>query len=122
MPEPLWKPSKLDREMARYQRTLVRRAAKRARDHAEAQAWRVLSLQVEARDSGRCRVCQREAPRMTGAPDQWGQAHHIVYRSAGGPDALSNLVWVCNACSEQEHRHMMAISGTADALVVRRLR
>ena len=31
------------------------------------------------------------------------QAHHRIFRSAGGDDDDSNLVWLCGACHDERH-------------------
>ena len=116
MPEPLQKPSKVDRLYRKYASRMDRKRARVAREREAEAEWRVLSMRVEARDGGLCRVCGCEAPRKKGDPRFWGQAHHIVYRSAGGPDELWNLVWICNMDSEREHHHTLRITGTADDL------
>lgn len=114
----LAKPSRLDRDVAKWVRSATTAREKRDRKRAEAQAWRVLSLLVETRDKGFCRVCGcKTTPFGAGDPRLWGAAHHI---SAGGADDISNLVWLCMACHDAEHRHELIITGTADALVIRR--
>lgn len=117
----LTKPTALARQVQRYERQQERKAAKVAREKAEAQAWRVLSLKVYARDKGLCRVCGvQTTPAGKGHPAQWGAVHHIVYRSAGGGDAMSNLILLCFRCHDLEHQHTITIRGTADALEVLR--
>ena len=41
--------------------------------------------QVYERDNGRCVICG----------DRNVQAHHVIYRSEGGPHTVENLVLVC---------------------------
>lgn len=103
---------------------LARQAKKKAKDAVDrqvAKAWSELSAQVRTRDKGCCRVChKRTIPAGDGNPEDFGQAHHIIYRSAGGPDELWNLVWLCNFCHDAEHvRRTIDISGTASKLVVK---
>lgn len=51
--------------------------------------------QLEARSAdGRCEICQRSKGR---------HAHHRLMRSHGGPDELTNLLWLCWACHRQVH-------------------
>lgn len=117
----LTKPTALARKVQRYERQVARKAAKAAKEKAEAQAWRVLCLKVYARDKGQCRVCGvQTAPAGKGHPAHWGATHHIVYRSAGGSDEMSNLIHLCASCHEGEHSHTITIRGTADALEVLR--
>jgi 5-methylcytosine-specific restriction endonuclease McrA len=44
-------------------------------------------------------------------------AHHLIYRSAGGTDDLENLCSTCGVCHEKEHRHEIDI----DAILTARL-
>ena len=52
-------------------------------------AWAVLRGRLVARCGGRCEVC-----RVSHGVDP----HHVRKSSAGGADALDNLVWLCRAC------------------------
>lgn len=116
-----WKPSRLARDVAKYDRRVESKRARTAREKADAAAWSKRSAECCVRDRGICRVCFCQTTKaFTGHPKLWGQAHHIVYRSAGGPDDLWNLVWVCGACSSDEHEHRISITGTADNLKVER--
>lgn len=116
------KPSKLARQSARYERRMERQAVKTKQTRAEQAAWSKRSAECCVRDRGICRVCFCQTTKaFTGHPKLWGQAHHIIYRSAGGPDDLWNLVWVCGGCSADEHEHRISITGTADALKVVKL-
>lgn len=117
----LTKPTRYDRDVAAYQRQIERAAVKRREDAAERTRWSAISASVKYRDGNACRVCHvTTRPWGAGNPALWGQAHHIVYRSAQGTDALSNLVWLCNQCSDDEHTHKIAIAGTSDDLKVTR--
>lgn len=118
----LTKPSRLDRDVRRYQKRVESKAAKVKQTRAEQAAWSKRSAECCARDKGICRVCSCQTVKaFTGHPKLWGQAHHIIYRSAGGPDDLWNLAWICGACSSDEHAHRISITGTADALKVERV-
>ena len=77
-------------------RALVRTGAPRQNHSAE----------VLERDRGLCQVpgCSRAA----------AHAHHIVYRSMGGPDEASNLVSLCAAHHlHGVHRGYVGVSGEA---------
>lgn len=119
---PILKKSRLERQVSKWKNRAAREKAKRERDLAEARVWTAISMQVCARDRQTCRVCFRLTLPYgvtTGDPRKFGQSHHIVYRSAGGPDTLDNLVWICNACSSKEHdEHRYVITGTADLLSI----
>jgi 5-methylcytosine-specific restriction endonuclease McrA len=84
--------------------------------------WKAVCKVVDARDKRECRVCGvRSNPNGTGLLDR-GHRHHIVYRSAGGQDISSNLVTLCAACHNAEHKHQLRIEGNADdALTIWRL-
>lgn len=53
---------------------------------------------VMARDQG-CRMPGCDAPA------QYCDAHHIIYRSDGGPTELANLIMLCRRCHRNVHRH-----------------
>ena len=55
--------------------------------------WSRVCRLVKARDR-HCRVCKS-------APGE--HVHHIVYRSHGGKDVPSNLLWVCLDCHRDIH-------------------
>ena len=82
----------------------ARAVRKKQRDYS------ALRVQVCHRDMGLCRVCRHYAS------PTYGHVHHIVYRSAGGEDTMSNCLWLCATCHDLEHRHRIAITGTSDAL------
>lgn len=52
--------------------------------------------EVRERDLWRCRAC--------GLADLL-EAHHIVFRSQGGPDTLENLITLCKHCHMAAHRY-----------------
>src|SRR5690606_29106376 len=37
------------------------------------------------------------------APAQWTDAHHVIWRSKGGPTQLDNLVLLCRRCHTRVH-------------------
>ena len=115
----LAKPSRLARLAARFDRRKQELAARQAEERAERSRWAGISHAVASRDQWLCRVCA--IPTFAfgkGDPRTWGQAHHLVYRSAGGTDELSNLIWVCGVCHDDEHRHVISITGTAENLTI----
>jgi len=60
-------------------------------------AWHVLATACKERDGHRCRQCKRRRRGMI------LHAHHIIPRSAGGPDTLDNLATLCRRCHETVH-------------------
>jgi len=118
--EPLTKPSRLARDVSKWKRKVERESARAKADRQAANKWKALSAQVKHRDASTCRVCGL-VTYSGGNPEHGGQSHHIVYRSALGKDDMSNLVWVCNLCSDKEHTHKISITGTADNLTVETL-
>jgi 5-methylcytosine-specific restriction endonuclease McrA len=115
----LAKPSALARKVSKWERVTVREREKRARERQAERKWRALSAMVCFRDKSQCRVCQVLTLRA-GDPRLIGAAHHIVYRSAGGTDTMSNLVWTCGQCHDDEHQHRLSITGTAEKLKIKR--
>ena len=72
--------------------------AKRRRDRPTAAArgycsaaWRRTRLAVIARDEGICQICGCIV-------DKFGQVDHLVPKSEGGTDAMSNLRLLCHPC------------------------
>jgi 5-methylcytosine-specific restriction endonuclease McrA len=116
------KPSKFDRDVRRYERTQAKAADVRKKARAQARMWHRLRAAVYDRDHGQCRVCGHLVRFQSRSPFDIAHTHHIVYRSAGGTDALANLVLLCGICHEDEHRHRISITGTADTLTVTRRR
>jgi hypothetical protein len=64
-----------------------------------------LSRKVLNRDSGRCGnpACENRL-RL--------HAHHIVFRSAGGPTALANEVALCDTCHAMVHAGLLEVRGS----------
>jgi 5-methylcytosine-specific restriction endonuclease McrA len=117
-----FKPDSLARDFNKWERRSFRAKLKATTKRALEAAWRALSEEVSTRDRGSCRICTCQTIKWgKGDPRLWGGAHHIVYRSAGGLDTLSNLIWICRQCHALEHEHRIQITGTAEALCVVRL-
>src|SRR3990167_1609854 len=91
---------------------------KKAADDA---AWREVCKIVDQRDGRQCRCCdKRSDPDATGLLKR-GHRHHLVYRSAGGPDESWNLLSLCAGCHDDEHRNRLMITGAltgADGVAV----
>ena len=51
--------------------------------------WREIRQEVLRRDNRICQVCGKERS---------GQVHHIIPRSQGGTNELSNLITLCGKC------------------------
>jgi hypothetical protein len=68
---------------------------------------------VWRRDGARCRADGCRSARGL-------EVHHIVHREHGGSHDALNCVLLCSACHLAHHRGLLAISGTADHLIVRR--
>lgn len=77
-------------------RTPLRQIGKRGRAHQD--EMRELRPQVFTRDRYECRA--RFSDRCNGRAEH---AHHLLPRSAGGRDMLSNLLSVCRACHHEIH-------------------
>ncbi len=116
----LAKPSRLARDVEKWERRQAKALETRRRQSAERAAFARVSKAVKARHGGRCRICRcRTTVAGSGAnPNHFGSAHHIVYRSAGGTDDLQNLIWLCAECHQKEHAHELDIRGTADKLKI----
>ncbi|HEX2687064.1 MAG TPA: HNH endonuclease signature motif containing protein, partial [Kofleriaceae bacterium] len=69
---------------------------------------------VWRRDGGRCRGDGCRSSRSL-------ELHHVVHRVDGGSHDAGNLILLCSACHLAHHRGLLAITGTAERLEVRRL-
>lgn len=52
-------------------------------------SWREIRQEVLRRDNRCCQVCGKKHS---------GQVHHVIPRSQGGTDELSNLMTLCGQC------------------------
>lgn len=70
--------------------------------HADVPTSASLRARVLARDGDRCRACS--SPRSL-------QAHHIRWRSEGGPTTASNLACLCGRCHSMVHQGLLFVEG-----------
>lgn len=82
---------------------------KRSRLKLSADNYKVLVNAVYDRDGWRCVSCTRR---------DGLSAHHIIYRSQGGDDALDNLVSLCTNCHRAVHNKNLSISRSDSGGVV----
>lgn len=66
-------------------------------------SWKETRREALQRDNHRCQVCGK---------DYSGQVHHVIPRSQGGTDDLSNLMTLCGKC------HML-VSPVPDWLITK---
>ena len=69
---------------------------------------------VDQRDKGRCRVCGRYCTVKALALLERAHRHHVIYRSAGGPDETWNVATLCAGCHAQQHGGLIDVRGNAD--------
>lgn len=69
---------------------------------------------VDRRDRGRCRACGRRCDVKALALLDRAHRHHIVYRSAGGPDETWNVATLCAGCHAAQHNGLIDVRGNAD--------
>ncbi|MEY7847723.1 HNH endonuclease [Natrarchaeobius sp. A-rgal3] len=74
-----------------------RETAARPDERGYGDGWERLRRRTLRRDSHACTRC--------GADDRTLQAHHVVPRSAGGPDELENLLTLCRPCHGVIHQY-----------------
>jgi hypothetical protein len=75
--------------------------SKRSRLKLPLKEYKLLCNEVFERDNWRCRVCRYRHDL---------HAHHIVFRSQGGPDASHNLLTICSDCHEAVHNRYVIIA------------
>lgn len=81
---------------------------------AAEQHWRAVCKLVDARDVRQCRCCNRRSdPDATGLLMR-GHRHHLIYKSAGGPNETWNICTLCSRCHEDEHHNKLRITGPTD--------
>jgi len=68
---------------------------KQRRIRLDADPYEQLRLQVLRRDGWRCQCCGSRSNL---------EVHHKEFRSRGGDDADENLMALCAACHEKQHR------------------
>ncbi len=115
------KPSRLSYDVRRWESRQAKRAAKVKDQRAKAAEWRKITAAVKARDAGICRVCW-EPTKTSGNPALLGHCHHIVFRSYGRDDSLTNLIHVHAKCHEAIHLHLVELHGDSDMLLVEDMR
>lgn len=110
----LTKPSKLERLERQEAKRIKKRRAKRTQQRAEADSDAQIRRALYQRDGGVCRACRLPLKLQSSVGYWWeiAHAHHIVYRSAGGDDSLSNRLLLCPKCHFNEHSHLLRIVGT----------
>lgn len=84
-------------------KTRSKRLDKREKSAAKATNWRKVKAAVKRRDHGFCRSCRA----VFGC-----DAHHLLARSLGGKDEMSNLVWTCRECHDAIHDKLIRVTWT----------
>ena len=67
--------------------------------------WSSLRKRTLKRDNWKCQSCGNSGGEFG---DATLQAHHIIPKSKGGDDKLSNLITLCLECHETEHGHSIS--------------
>jgi hypothetical protein len=71
---------------------------------ATAARRKFVGAEVRKRDSVRCRVCRKPGR----------HAHHLIYRSHGGQDTATNMIWTCANCHQLIHAHVVLVTFDLD--------
>lgn len=58
---------------------------------------------VKNRASGKCDLCNKEAPFMSKKNDPFLESHHVIHLANGGPDEIYNSVALCPNCHRKIH-------------------
>lgn len=98
-----------------FPKGVSRYEVKATRKQAKAKQWDAVCAAVDARDARCCRVCGKPSRLDATGLLERGHRHHIIYRSAGGPDLTWNLCHLCARHHHEEHTHQIRLSGDADA-------
>jgi len=70
----------------------------------ESPEWKALSKTCKKRDGYTCRSCGKKA--RTKDEKRKMHADHIIARSKGGRDTLTNLQTLCELCHADKHPHL----------------
>lgn len=77
-------------------------------------AWEAVKAFIAKRDSYRCRLCGKGC-RYGDPITTRADAHHIIFKSAGGEDVSWNLIYLCRGCHDLVHKvRRFFLSGNAD--------
>lgn len=95
---------------------------KREQRRGKATRQRTAFDAVDDRDKGRCQLTGRKADTHSPNPLDRIHHHHIVPRSAGGPDLTWNLASVLREVHELLHAVRVTVRGDADEHLVWTLR
>lgn len=116
----LLKSSRLDRDIARYQRRRQRHTTRQAKKRALMLVSSQLRKEAYARDGGRCRVTGVPLKLVSENPELVAHGHQVIFKSAGGKDELWNIATVAPRVHEGIHQHKYDVEGNAnDTLIVR---
>lgn len=81
---------------------------------AAERAWEAVKKVIAERDQYRCRLCGKSC-RYGDPITTRADAHHIIFASAGGPDASWNLLHFCRGCHDLCHKvKRFYLTGNAD--------
>lgn len=116
-PKPSRARGQIDRYNAKQKRDLAKHRAKVAEKRREWDRWNQLRLAVYTRDGGLDRATGKRVYLETGCLPDLMQAHHVVYRSAGGQDEMSNLVCVSLETHAQIHDGLLDCEGDANGVL-----
>lgn len=112
------KPSRLDRDVKKFEGKVGRRKAKTKRDRENAKEQTARRRAVFERDQSRSRASGVLVRWADENPSLVGHRHHIVFRSVGGSDDLSNLVLLTESEHEMAHargsKYVLDIAGDAN--------
>lgn len=116
---PLVKPSRLDRDDAKFARQQDRARERRRRERAEQAAWEVIRAGVYQRDQGRSRASGTPLKLHSQNPREVADCNHLIFRSAGGSSDPSNLCTLTREEHDMVHarhpRYVLDISGDANS-------
>lgn len=115
------KPSRLDRDVAKFERRKARDRQRAAAEKAAADAWEAVRRACYARDHGMSRISGKPLDLHNANPWKVADFHHIVFRSCGGTDETANVLTVARDEHDMIHgrhaRFLLDVAGDADGIV-----
>lgn len=107
-------PYKFTRWINREEKRKAKAREKRLSDQTKRLAWNLQRVALHTRIGGRCQRCKDRVYLSHRNPFVVLHSHHLIWKSRGGGDELSNQVGLDAKCHDLVHRNLVDVSGTAE--------
>lgn len=116
-PKPLPGSGKLERKERKRLASVEVRKQEKASDTLSDLQYKAVRFEVFTRDYGRCRAFGARLEFDGTKVEKRAEIHHVVYRSAGGPDTLDNLITLSWRAHKMEHNGLLELEGNPNGAV-----